>query len=137
VDDYDRLVVKIHSADKPPDLRWGDYVSISLDKMNWIACKLEPAGETGVGKIYLNAHLRGLLNRVALGVPLARLEAPCQLYMKKAASWRESFYVMNYHPDSAVRARMRWKIYGTSIAVIAAVAVILALAASSLGLTGS
>jgi hypothetical protein len=44
--------------------------------------------------------------------------------MKRASSWKESFYIMNYHPNNAVRMKMRLKIYGAAIVIIAALAVV-------------
>ena len=63
IDDYDRLVVRMHKNDRPKDIKWGEYINISLDRFHWIACKLEQAGESGVSKIYVNPRLRSLLNR--------------------------------------------------------------------------
>lgn len=44
------LVIRLHSADKPEEIRRGDYVGISLDKKHWITAKMEPTGDTGSGK---------------------------------------------------------------------------------------
>ena len=123
VADYDELLVRLHKSDKPRDIRWGDYIKISLDKKNWITCQLERSGETGMGRIYINSHLRGLLNRYVLGIQGVRLEVPCDLYIRKASSWKESFYIMRYHPSDAVRARMRLKIGMVAIAVVATIVV--------------
>ena len=90
--DFDKSLVRIHKADKPPDIRWGDYIDISLDKKNWLTCKLEPAGDIGVKKIYVGIHLRGLLNRDSVGVHIAKLEAPCNFFIRKTAPWRAVVY---------------------------------------------
>ena len=134
VADYDELVIRIHNTDKPEDINWGDYINISLDRRNWIACKLAEAGEAGISKIYINSHLRGIINRHAVGIQGVRLEVPCQLYIRKASPWKESFYIMHYHPNDVVRANMRWKIYGTIIGIIVIIAA--ALLVSLLCLTG-
>ena len=131
IDDYERLVVRMHMTDKPKDIRWGDYISISLDEFHWIACKLEPAGESGVGKIYINTRLRGLLNRDVIGG--IRVEDPHDFYIKRAPSWKEPFYIMSYHPNDSLRAKTRVKIYGTIGAIIIIVAVVLVY---TLGLLG-
>jgi len=132
--DLDELVVRIHATDKPRDINWGDYINISLDKKNWVTCKLEPAGETGLGRIYINIHLRGILNRDVVGIEGAKLEVPRDFYVRKAPSWKAPFYTMHYHPNDAVRANMRLKIYGTTFAVM--VTIVVALLAFMLYLTG-
>ena len=132
IDDYDRLVVRIHQTDKPKDIKWGDYINISLDQFHWIACQLEQAGENGVGKIYINPRLRGFLNRDVIGG--IRVEDPHDFYIKSAPFWKEPFYIMSYHPDDSLRAKTRVKIYGTIGATIIIVAVVLAL---TLSLPGS
>ena len=131
IDDYERLVVRMHMTDKPKDIRWGDYISISLDEFHWIACKLEQAGESGVGKIYINTRLRGLLNRDVIGG--IRVEDPHDFYIKRAPSWKEPFYIMSYHPNDSLRAKTRVKIYGIIGAIIIIVAVVLVY---TLGLLG-
>lgn len=83
--DFDRLLVRIHKTDKPRDIKWGDYIDISLDKKNWVTCGLEPAGAIGVGKIYISIHLRGLLNKDSIGIQIAKLGVPCNFYIRKAA----------------------------------------------------
>lgn len=86
--DYGKSVIRFHETAKPKDIRWGDHINISLDKKNWITCKLEPSGDTGNGKIYIGIHQRGLLNKDTLGVQIARLGVPCSFYVRKASSWR-------------------------------------------------
>ena len=90
--DFDRSLVRIHETDKPMDIGWGDYVDISLDKKNWLTCKLEPAGDVGIKKIYVGIHLRGLLNRDSVGVHIAKLEVPCRFFMRKTAPWKATVY---------------------------------------------
>lgn len=90
--DYGRPVVRIHGGDKPRNIKWGDNVNISLDKKNWVTCKLEPAGETSTGKIYVGIHLRGLLNRNTLGVKIARAGTPCYFYIRRASSLKVLLY---------------------------------------------
>ena len=34
--DFDKPLVRIHKTDKPIDIKWGDYIDISLDKRNWV-----------------------------------------------------------------------------------------------------
>lgn len=86
--DYGKSVIRLHETAKPKDIRWGDYINISLDKKNWITCKLEPSGDIGTGKIYIGIHQRGLLNKDTLGVQIARLGVPCSFYVRKASPWR-------------------------------------------------
>ena len=90
--DFDKFLVRIHKTDKPPDIKWGDYIDISLDKKNWLTCKLEPAGDIGIKKIYIGIHLRGLLNRDSVGVHIAKLEVPCNFFIRKATLWRTMVY---------------------------------------------
>ena len=90
--DFDRSVVRIHETDKPDDINWGDYIDISLDNKHWLTCKLEPAGDIGIKKIYIGIHLRGLLNRDSVGVSIARLEVPCNFYIRKTALWKVLVY---------------------------------------------
>jgi len=123
--DYDRLVVRLHNTDKPRKIRWGDYMGISADKKHWITAKVEPSGATGKGKIYMNTHLRGLLNREAVGVPTARLGMSYPLHVRRAPSWQEALYLMRYHPDDTVRAKMRLQVYVA--AIVATVGILVAL----------
>jgi hypothetical protein len=91
--DYGRSIIRIHKASKPPDIRWGDSINISLDRKNWITCKLEPAGDIGIGKIYIGIHLRGLLNKDTIGIEIARVGVPCNFYVRKASFWKAFFYI--------------------------------------------
>ena len=86
--DYGKSVVRIHKADKPQGINWGDYIDISLDKKNWVTCKLEPAGDTGIGRIYIGIRLRGILNRDTLGIQIAKLGVPCTFHIRKASFWK-------------------------------------------------
>ncbi len=86
--DYGKSVVRIHKADKPQGINWGDYINISLDKKNWVTCKLEPASDIGIGKIYIGIHLRGILNKDTVGIQTATLEVPCAFYIRKASFWK-------------------------------------------------
>ena len=90
--DFDKPLVRMHKTDKPRDIKWGDYLDISLDKKNWVTCRLEPAGDTGIGKIYISIHLRGLLNKDGIGIRLAKIGVPCNFYIRKAAFWRAILY---------------------------------------------
>ena len=91
--DYGRPVIRIHKTDQPEGLRWGDKVNISLDKKNWVTCKLEPAGDIGIGKIYISIHLRGLVNKDTHGIPIAKVGVPCNFYIRKASPWRALLYM--------------------------------------------
>ena len=90
--DYGKSVVRIHEANKPQNINWGDRIHISLDRKNWITCKLEPAGRTGIERIYIGIHLRGILNRDTIGIEIAKLEVPCNFYIRKASSWKVPLY---------------------------------------------
>jgi len=90
--DFDKSLVRIHKADKPQDIKWGDYIDISLDKKNWVTGKLEPAGDIGTGRIYIGIHLRGLLNKDSIVIQIAKLGVPCNFYIRKAALWRVILY---------------------------------------------
>ena len=90
--DFDKPFVRIHQTDKPRDINWGDLTDISLDKKSWVTCRLEPAGDIGIGKIYIGIHLRGLLNKDSIGTQLAKLGVPCSFYIRKTAYWRAIFY---------------------------------------------
>ena len=92
--DYGQSIVRIHSDNKPQGIRWGDRINISMDRKNWITCKLEPAGDIGVGKIYISIHLRGLLNKDTDVSRIARLGVPCSFYIRKASPWRVLSYVV-------------------------------------------
>lgn len=83
--DYGKSVVRIHEADKPRDIQWGDNINISLDKKHWVSCRLEPAGDIGTDKIYIGIHLRGLLNKDTVGLQIAQLEQPCNFYIRDAS----------------------------------------------------
>ncbi len=86
--DFDKPLVRIHQTGKPQDIKWGDSIGISLDKKSWVSCRLEPAGDIGIGKIYISIHLRGLLNKNSIGIQLAKLGVPCNFYIRKTAYWR-------------------------------------------------
>ena len=89
--DFNKPLVRIHESDKPQGINWGDYIGISVDKKNWVTCKLEPAGDIGIKKIYIGIHLRGLLNKDSIGVHIAKLEGPSNFYIRKTAPWRAIF----------------------------------------------
>jgi len=90
--DFGKSLVRLHKTDKPQDIKWGDYIDISLDKKNWVTCKLEPAGDIGTGRIYIGIRLRGLLNKDTIVVQIAKLEVPCNFYIRKTALWRVTLY---------------------------------------------
>ena len=91
--DYGKSVVRIHQADKPRGINWSDHINISLDKKNWITCKLEPAGDLGTSRIYIGIRLRGLLNKDTVGIQLAQLGVPCNFYIRKVSPWKV-LYIM-------------------------------------------
>jgi len=90
--DYSREIIRMHKTGKPDGIRWGDKIHISLDKKSWVNCKLEPAGDIGIGKIYIGIHLRGLINKDTHGIPIAKVGEPCNFYIKKASPWRAILY---------------------------------------------
>lgn len=92
--DYRQSIVRIHKANKPQDIKWGDNINISLDRKNWITCKLKPAGDIGIGKIYIGIHLRGLLNKDTVGIEIAKVGVPCNFYVRKASSWKALFMLL-------------------------------------------
>jgi len=92
--DFDKSLVRLHKTDKPQDIKWGDYIDISLDKKNWVTCKLEPAGDTSTGRIYIGIHLRALLNKDSIVIQIAKLKVPCNFYIRKVAHWRAILYNM-------------------------------------------
>ena len=92
--DYGKSVVRIHRSNKPMDIQWGDYINISLDKKNWVTCKLEPAGDIGTEKVYLDMKTRKLLNDDVFGVPIAQVGVPSTLYIRKASLWKLILIIM-------------------------------------------
>lgn len=90
--DFDKSLIRIHESNKPQGIEWGDYIDISLEKKNWVTCRLEPAGDIGTGKIYIGIHLRGLLNKDSIGIQIAKLEVPRNIYIRKAAFWKAILY---------------------------------------------
>ena len=92
--DYEKSIIRIHEDNKPESINWGDDIDISLDKKNWIASKLEPAGPIGLGKIYIGIHLRGRLNKDTVGIHTAQLEQPCNLYIRQKSSHKVLMYSM-------------------------------------------
>ena len=90
--DFDKSLIRIHETNKPQDIKWGDYIDISLDKKNWVICKLEPAGDIGIGRIHIGIHLRASLNKDNIGTQIAKLGVPCNFYIRKAAHWRAILY---------------------------------------------
>ena len=85
--DHGRPVIRIHKTEKPKSLSWGDKINISLDKKNWVTCKLEPAGNIGAGRIYISIHLRGLINKDTRVIPIAKIGEACNFYIRKASPW--------------------------------------------------
>jgi len=92
--DYGQSIIRIHSDNKPQGIRWDDRINVSMDRKNWITCRLEPAGDIGVGKIYVGIHLRGLLNKDTDVSRIARLGVPCSFYIRKASPWRVLSYIV-------------------------------------------
>ena len=99
--DYGKWVIRIHKNDKPSDVEWGDRVDLSLDKKHWISCRLEPAGDIGVGKIYIGIHQRGELNKDTVGVGIARVNIARQFYLRKAAPWKTPLYIVGWFKENA------------------------------------
>ena len=91
--DFEQPIVRIHEDGKPQDIRWNDSVNLSLDRKNWITCKLKPAGDIGSGKMYIGIHLRGLLNKDASVIQIAKVGSPCNFYMRKASYLKALLYV--------------------------------------------
>ena len=91
--DFGRSVVRIHKKDRPKEIQWGESISISVDKKNWVNCKLEPAGDIGIGKMYISIHLRGLINKDTHGIPIAKVGVPYSFYIRKASPWRALPYM--------------------------------------------
>jgi len=91
--DYGKSMVRIHRTNRPPDIQWGDYVNISLDKKNWVTCKLEPSGDIGTEKVYIDVKMRNLLNDNVFGVPIAQVGVPSTLYMRKASLWKLILFI--------------------------------------------
>jgi hypothetical protein len=91
--DYGKWLIRIHEKHKPEDLEWGDQVDISLDKKHWISCQLERAGSIGAGKIYIDIPQRGELNKDTR-IQIARVNEPCQFYIRKASSWKKPLYIV-------------------------------------------
>ena len=91
--DFNKSLVRIHETNKPQEIPWGNYIDISLDKKNWVTCKLEPAGDTGIGHIYLDVHTRGLINRHTLSIPIAKRNELCDFYIRKATRWRAIAFI--------------------------------------------
>ncbi len=92
--DYGQPIIRIHNDNKPQGIRRGDRINISMDRKNWITCKLEPAGDIGAGKIYISIHLRGLLNKDTDVSRIARLGVPCSFYIRKASLWKVLSYTI-------------------------------------------
>jgi len=92
--DYGQSIIRIHNDNKPQGIRWGDRINISMDRKNWTTCNLEPAGNIGIGKIYISIHLRGLLNRDTDISRIVKLGVPCSFYIRKASPWRVLYYII-------------------------------------------
>ena len=90
--DFDKSLVRVHKTVKPQDFKWGDYIDVSLDKKNWVTCRLEPSGDIGIGKIYIGIHLRERLNKDIIGMNVAKLEVPCNFHIRRAAFWKVILY---------------------------------------------
>ena len=86
--DFGKSIIRMHKTNKPQDIKWSDYVDISLDKKRWVTCKLEPTGESGIGHIYMDIYTRGLINRHTVGIPIAKIHEPCNFYIRKASRRR-------------------------------------------------
>ncbi len=91
--DFGRSIIRIHNNDKPQGIPWGKSIDISVDKKNWVTCKLEPAGDTGIGRIYIGIHTRGLINRRTLGMHIAKLNEPCNFYIRAAIPWKALIFI--------------------------------------------
>jgi len=91
--DFEQSIVRIHQDNKPQDIRWDDNINISLDRKNWITCKLRPADYIGRGEMYIGIHLRGLLNKDTSGIQIAKIGEPCSFFMRKASYWKALLYV--------------------------------------------
>ena len=91
--DYDRSIIRIHKKEKPTGLNWGEEINVSLDKKNWVNCTLEPAGDTGMGRIYIGIHMKRLINKDNYGNAIAKVGMPSNFYIRKASKQREFVYI--------------------------------------------
>jgi len=119
VDDYDKLIVRLHKAAKPDNLEWGDYMHISADAKHWVTVKLQPSGKAGSGKIYISPHIRILLNSISIGILPLRLEEGSHIYIKRASRWKEPLYIIRYHPDDSLRVKMRLRVCAAMVVITA------------------
>ena len=92
--DYGKYVIRIHRSNRPMDIQWGDRVNISLDKRNWVTCRLEQASDTGTERLYIDVKVRKLLNDNVFGMPIAQVGVPSTIYMKKAPAWKLIFGIL-------------------------------------------
>ena len=92
--DFGKNIVRIHPSEKPQGIMWGESVNISVNKKNWVTCKLERAGRTGIGHIYIGIHTRGLINRHTTGLQIVKLNETCDFYIKKAIPWKAITFIV-------------------------------------------
>lgn len=117
--DANELCVRMHVADKPQDISWGDCVHISVPgNRKRVTCKIRGddrlCGFARLYHIYINKHLRDILD--------VNLNHMYDFEIKKAPSWAMPFYIVRYHPDDIKRFKVRAMIIGTSATVIGVIA---------------
>ncbi|MFC2047908.1 hypothetical protein ACFLSK_00585 [Chloroflexota bacterium] len=91
--DFDKSLIRIHETNRPQGIEWSDYIDISLDKKKWITCKLESAGDIGIGNIYISIPQRSLLKTGTIRIPMVVVGEPCKFYVRKASKWRVLLYI--------------------------------------------
>lgn len=86
--DFGRSIIRIHRQNKPQHIPWGKSIDISVDRKNWVTRKIEPAGTTGIGHIYIDIPTRTLINRHTITSNIAKIHQPCSFYIREAIPWR-------------------------------------------------
>ena len=109
----------MHVADKPKNINWGEWVTISIPRTGRkVTCKIlgedRLLGFAQLNNIYINAHLRNIL-----GVDVGRMY---DYAIERAFSWLFFWYIIRYHPDDGKRAVVLGATVGIVIAIIGLVA---------------
>ena len=114
--DKTSLSVSIRGVHKPSNIKWGNWVHISVknehNNTEKITCKVR-GSQAGLDDILINRNLR-----TRLGI---RINRPYEFRIEKASSLLMLLYIMRYHPNDIKRAQAKAIVVTIIIAIGAAV----------------
>lgn len=116
--DANKLCVRIKEADKPDNIKWGDWAHISVNNKK-VTCKIF-GGQTRLYNIRINMHLRNILE--------IKINDFYEFRIDRASTLLMPFYIMKYHPNDTTRVQV-----GTAV-IVGLITIIIGIVFSALPL---